>query len=153
MRLPAIVNSHSAIYSPAVAGDGSLYFNQPDPITRKSHIYRSQWTRDGFQAPAPLSISHGEVADFDAAVAPDESFMVFSSGRPPAPAGHAVLFVTFARSGQWTTPKAVEPVTDGLEARLSPDLKILYFSAETPTAGVPISGDVTSRIFQLPMRP
>ena len=42
VRLPDIVNSHSAIYSPALARDGSIYFNQPDPVTRKSHIYRAQ---------------------------------------------------------------------------------------------------------------
>ncbi len=152
IRLPEIVNGESAIYSPAVARDGSVYFNQPDPITRKSHIYRAQRTARGFLAPVALSISHGEVADFDAAVAPDESFVVFSSVRPPAPEGKPALFVTYAQGGAWSPPQALQPVTVGLEARFSPDLASLYFSAEVPaqSAGGPRSADAPSRIFRAP---
>jgi hypothetical protein len=151
-RLPAIVNSHSAIYSPALAGDGSLYFNQPDPVTRKSHIYRAQATHDGFLAPVSLPFSHGEVADFDAAVAPDESFIVFSSVRSPAPENAPVLFVSFSRGGRWSAPEPLRPITPGLEARLSPDLETLYFSAEVPApnAGV-AAGEAPSRIFTIPV--
>jgi len=157
VRLPSIVNSHSAIYSPALAQDGSVYFNQPDPITKKSHIYRAQSTRDGFLAPVPLGISHGEVADFDAAVAPDESFVVFSSVRPPAPPGQPVLFISFRKAGDWTAPAVLEPVTAGLEARLSPDLATLYFSTEVPpshpegTGQSAGGGDPVSRIFVRPL--
>lgn len=153
--LPSVVNSHSAIYSPALARDGSLYFNQPDPITKKSHIYRAQSTPDGFQAPVPLPFSHGEVADFDAAVAPDESFIIFSSVRQPAPENQPVLFVSFARGGQWSAPEPLRPVTPGIEARLSPDLKTLYFSAEVPQpdAGGAADGQAPSRIFTVPIDP
>jgi hypothetical protein len=151
VRLPAIVNSNSAIYSPAIAGDGSIYFNQPDPVTRKSHIYRAQATADGFMTPKPLSISDGTIGDFDASVAPDESFLVFSSGRAPAKEQQALLFVSFSENGLWTTPIALEPAVEGLEARLSPDLKTLYFSAEVqPSAAAGGAASTpTSRIFEL----
>ncbi|MES2127461.1 MAG: hypothetical protein V4463_09340 [Pseudomonadota bacterium] len=142
-RLPAIVNSNSAIYSPALARDGSIYFNQPDPVTRKSHIYRAQATAKGFMAPQALPISDGTIGDFDAAVAPDESFLVFSSGRAPAKDQQALLFVTFSENGHWTPPRALDPPVEGLEARLSPDLQTLYFSAEVPAP------TATSRIFEL----
>lgn len=152
IRLPEVVNSHSAIYSPAVAGDGSLYFNQPDPVTKKSHIYRAQSTGSGFLAAVALPFNHGELGDFDAAVAPDESFLLFSSNRSPAPQNDAVLFVSFKRDGQWTPPQALQPITAGLEARLSPDLKTLYFSAEVaPSASSPAGSTVLSRIFQMPL--
>jgi WD40-like Beta Propeller Repeat len=153
VRLSDVVNSHSAIYSPAVAQDGSLYFNQPDPVTKKSHIYRAQSTSNGFLPPVPLPFNHGEVGDFDAAVAPDESFIVFSSARTPAQANQAVLFISYAKNGLWTEPEAFQPVVVGLEARLSPDLKTLYFSAEVPpsNAAPAASEAVPSRIFQLPL--
>ncbi|MES2148941.1 MAG: hypothetical protein V4508_04020 [Pseudomonadota bacterium] len=151
VRLPDIVNSNSAIYSPAIARDGSIYFNQPDPVTRKSHIYRAQATPNGFMAPKALSISDGTIGDFDAAVAPDESFIVFSSGRAPAKDQQALLFVSYSQDGHWTLPRALEPAVEGLEARFSPDLRTLYFSAEvrSATTGGIADSTVASRIFQL----
>ncbi len=156
IRLPDVVNSHSAIYSPAVAQDGSIYFNQPDPVTKKSHIYRAQATNNGFLPPVALPFNHGELGDFDAAVAPDESFLVFSSNRPPAVPNGSILFVSFARNGQWTAPTALQPATVGLEARLSPDLKTIYFSAEVPapsSSAGSSSAAAPSRIFQMEMPP
>lgn len=151
VRLPDIVNSHSAVYSPAVAGDGSIYFNQPDPVTRKSHLYRAQATPKGYEAPKALSISDGTIGDFDVAVAPDESFIVFSSNRVPATNQQALLFVSFSRGSHWTAPKALEPPVEGLEARFSPDLRTLYFSAEvgSATSDQPAAAPRVSRIFQL----
>jgi hypothetical protein len=77
----------------------------------------------------------------------------FSSTRSPAPAGQSILFIVFARNGHWTEPKALQPVTQGLEARLSPDLKTLYFSTEVlpPNSANSTGEAVTSRIFQIPM--
>lgn len=155
VRLPDVVNSHSAIYSPAVARNGNLYFNQPDPVTRKSHIYVARAVAGGYLPATPLPISDGTIGDFDAAVAPDESFMVFSSGRPPAGPDRAILFITYHRGDQWTAPQALEPGVEGLEARLSPDLKTLYYSAEVPSVepGPPAGGVVPSRIYQMPLDP
>ena len=147
VRLPDIVNSHSAIYSPAVAGDGSLYFNQPDPVTKKSHVYRAQAKGHGYEAPVALSISDGMHPGYDVAVAPDESFLVFSASRAPAAANQSLLFVAYRRNGEWTEPQALDPHLEGIEARLSPDLKTLYFEAE----GVS-HGKKHGRIFQVPLQ-
>lgn len=146
VRLPDIINSNSAIYSPAVAGDGSIYFNQPDPVTKKSHVYRAQATSHGFEAPVALSISDGTHPGYDVAVAPDESFLVFSANRAPAAKDQSLLFVAFRRNGKWTEPQTLDPHIEGLEARLSPDLQTLYFEADDP------SGTKThGRIFQAPL--
>lgn len=150
VRLPDMVNSDSATYSPAVVADGSLYFNRPDPVTRKSHIYWAQADGGGFRTPEPLPISDGTISDFDAAVAPDQSFLVFSSPRPPAEPGTAILFVTYHRSGGWTPPQPLGAGIEGYEARLSPDLKTLYFSASTPPG--PANEGGQSRIYQIPLR-
>jgi hypothetical protein len=87
-------------------------------------------------------------------VAPDESFIVFSSGRQPAPAKQAILFIAFAQNGHWSVPRALEPLVPGVEARLSPDLKKLYFSADSPpsNAAQVTGAAVPSRIFQLPVK-
>ena len=146
VRLPDIINSNSAIYSPAVAGDGSIYFNQPDPVTRKSHVYRAQAKNHGFEAPIALSISDGTHPGYDVAVAPDESFLVFSASRVPAAKDQSLLFVAFRRNNKWTEPQVLDPHLDGLEARLSLDLETLYFEADDAT-GTKTHG----RIFQVPL--
>jgi hypothetical protein len=146
VRLPDIINSNSAIYSPAVVGDGSIYFNQPDPVTRKSHVYRAQAKSHGFEAPVALSISDGTHPGYDVAVAPDESFLVFSASRVPAAKDQSLLFVAFRRNNTWTEPQVLNPHLDGLEARLSPDLETLYFEADDAT-GTKTHG----RIFQVPL--
>jgi hypothetical protein len=153
IRLPDSVNSNSAIYSPAVTGDGSLYFNQPDPLTHKSRVYRAQATATGFQTPEPMSFSDGPGSAYDVAVAPDESFLVFSSGRAPATGDQSLVFVSFRRDGRWSTPVALQPLIEGIEARLSPDLTTLFISTETPstTPEVTSSAPSASRIFRIPL--
>jgi len=134
VRLPDSVNATSATYSPAVAADGSVYFNRPDPYTWKSHLYRAQAHGTAFDAPLPLSISDGSIADFDAAVAPDERWIVFSSGRAPAAPNTAAVFVSYRRGAAWSEPQPLAPLTQGIEARLSPDRRTLYVEAEAPAA-------------------
>ncbi|HEY3813601.1 MAG TPA: hypothetical protein VGL66_10270 [Caulobacteraceae bacterium] len=127
-RLPDVINAGGAIYSPAVARDGSIYFNQPDPVTHKSHIYRAQATSGGFRTPVSQAFSDGDHPAFDAAVAPDESFIVFGAPRPPAQPNSSALFVAYRQGDGWSAPQALTPLIGGIEARLSPDLKTLYFS-------------------------
>jgi hypothetical protein len=126
VRLPDLVNVSTATYSPAVAADGSVYFTHPDPQTRHTRLYVSRCTDGRFQPPQPLSFSDGVTADYDPAVAPDQSFIVFSSERAPMPAGSSGLFVAFAAAGGWGTP--VSLATAGIEARLDPGLHTLHFS-------------------------
>ncbi len=147
VRLPDIINSNPAVYSPAIAADGSLYFNQPDPVTKKSHVYRAQAKGRGFEAPVALSISDGTHPGYDVAVAPDESFLVFSANRDPATKGQSLVFVAFRREGQWTEPLALDPHLEGIESRFSPDLETLYVEAKDGTGA-----EAHGRIFQVPLR-
>ena len=107
-----------------------------------------------FFLPVPLSFTDGVSSDFDAAVVPDESFIVFSSNRAPSPPNQPLLFIAYASNGQWTEPQVLQPPTPGIEARLSPDLETLYFSADAPpsNAASSVDGTAISRIFQRPLR-
>lgn len=125
-RLPAPLNEGTSIYAPAVAADGSVYFMQPDAATGHFRLYRSRFARGRYRSPEPLSFSDGQVADYDPAVAPDQSFIVFSSDRPPSTSNSSAIFVAFATANGWNTPVALGP--SGIESRLAPDLSALYFS-------------------------
>jgi Tol biopolymer transport system component len=149
-RLPQAVNGSSAIYSPAVAADGSLYFNEPDRLTHKSRVFRAQARGEGYERPVMASFSAGAQTAYDVAVAPDESFVVFSSGRPPAPADQSLLFVAYRRAGGWSAAAPLGAGIAGLEARFSPDLRTLYFTPGKPE--IP-GADVSGRIHQLELKP
>lgn len=75
----------------------------------------------------------------------DESFLVFSSGRPPAP-NQTDLFIVFRNpGGGWCEPIDLGSVLSknvhGIEARFSPDYKTLYYSNALNAAGESIQGN------------
>jgi Tol biopolymer transport system component len=148
-RLPDVINQNTSTFSPAqntstfspaVTGDGSIYFMKPDTSGR-FHTFRSQYRNGKYEDATPSSFSLPGYGDVDPAVAPDESFLVFSSGRPPALSHTADLFIVFRTPNGWSEPidLRVALASDkvfGVEARLSPDLKILYFCNQRNAAGV-----------------
>jgi Tol biopolymer transport system component len=131
--LPPIVNSSTSIYAPGVAANGSVYFMKPDGPKSKFRLFRAQWNGQAFDAPVPLPFSDGgDYNDVDSTVAPDESFIVFGSGRPPAKAMD--LFICFKDHGSWGTPIHLGDVVNSpgsdAEARLAPDHRTLYFASD-----------------------
>jgi len=144
VALPQIINANSSVFSPAIAGDGSLYFMRADS-GKEFHLYRSQMRKGEYETPARLSFSNLTKGDFDPAVAPDESFMVFSSPRIPAPEHTTDLFIVFrTAAGDWGEPIDLRVLSQnvyGIEARLSPDCKTLYFSNGRNAAGENKPGD------------
>jgi Tol biopolymer transport system component len=131
VRLPDIVNRTTATFSPAIARDGSLYFMEPDPKTSEFRLYRAAFCDGTYLTPEALPFSDGKWRDVDPAVAPDESFIVFSSNRPPAK--DLDLFIALRRDGKWGEPvhlgMTVNATGSDIEARLSPDARTLYFSS------------------------
>jgi Tol biopolymer transport system component len=142
-HLPLTINSNSSVFSPAVATDGSLYFMRADN-GGSFHIYRSQIKHGKFQPPALASFSETDHGDYDPAVAPDESYVIFCSGRPPAPPHTTDLFIVFRTPQGWSEPidlrSAISQNVYGIEARLSPDGKTLYFSNSRNALGEIVKG-------------
>jgi dipeptidyl aminopeptidase/acylaminoacyl peptidase len=136
--LPASINSNSSVFSPAVAGDGSLYFMRSDD-GNDFHIYRSQMQDGKLQDPVLASFTDKTFGDYDPAVSPDESYIIFSSGRPPAPANKNDLFIAFHTPTGWgeliDLRSALSDKVYGIEARLSPDGNTLYFTNSRNPSG------------------
>jgi Tol biopolymer transport system component len=133
VRLPATVNRSTGVFSPSIAADGSLYFMEAYGEGTRFRLFRSQY-KDGSYLPAePLPFSDGAWTDVDPAVAPDESFLIFSSTRPPSKADQLELFIVFRKHSAWGEPQhfgaeinAYAPI---IESRLGPDGHTLYFSS------------------------
>ena len=147
-RLPDIINGDSSVFAPAITADGSLYFMKPVADTGRFHIYRSAYRNGQYEQPilVPFTLADS-VGDVDPAVSPDDSFLVFGSGRSKI---KGQLFIVFRENGQWGTPvnmgEAVNGSTGGIEPRLSPDHRTLYFSSTyTQDVTYPVDPAATKR--------
>jgi hypothetical protein len=148
-RLPTTINQGNATFSPAVADDGSVYFMQPDPKTGYFHLYRSQHQGQTYLPAVPVGVGTDESEDVDPAVSPDERYLVYSSNQP-ADRGPKRLKIVFHNKNGWSVPQDLGDEANekgsNIEARLSPDGKIVYFSTNTvPPASYPRSADEAKR--------
>lgn len=133
VRLPDAVNRVNSTFGPSVAGDGSLYFMAATGEGGRFQLWYSQFKHGTYQTATPLSFSPGKWDEFDPAVAPDQSFIVFASTRPPTPAGTSWVFISYRVNGHWSNPVALGSEVNRLgpidELRLGPDGHTLYFGS------------------------
>lgn len=138
--LPPAVNDDNRLYSPSVVRDGSVYYQHPDASTHTYHLMRAQLADGRYQAPAVVAIGPREADERDPAVAPDESFIVFSTKRPPGQP-EARLVIALRVDGRWGEPRDLGDAVnhDGAEGpHLGADGRTVYFdSAATFAAPFP----------------
>ena len=136
-RLPETVNISPRVFKPSIAADGSLYFMAKTNDNKTFRLFRAQYKNGTYEQAEPLSFSDGNTTDVDPEVAPDESFLIFSSaGRASPEDTHEHLYIVFKQGVSWGTVRPLRytgdyeknPSDDG-EANLSPDLRTLYFNS------------------------
>lgn len=127
-RLPDAVNIGDSIWRPSIAANGNLYPTVIGKDGLKS-LYMAAF-KDGNDQPAkPLSFSTGTRFDVDPDVDPDESFLIFSSGRRIPNDPHERLFLVKKRGANWGEPVLIRYLNDVTrygasndnEPRLGPD--------------------------------
>jgi Tol biopolymer transport system component len=131
--LPATVNRLDSTFSPAIAADGSLYFMAATGPGGRFQLFYSRFKRGRYRTPELLPPTADRYGGFDPAVAPDQSFIVFGSARPPAPAHQSYAFVAFRTDGHWGRPIPLDAAVNSLggiiELRLGPDGHTLYLTS------------------------
>jgi L-ascorbate metabolism protein UlaG (beta-lactamase superfamily) len=132
---------------PTISSNGAIYFMAYLAGARFNiGIYRSEMVNGEYAKPEPLpsSINLIPALNWTPFVAPDESFLLFSSNRPGSldpngsggwPGGD--LYISRRRAdGSWTEPSNLgKPVNSTAQERLpgiSPDGKYLFFTRPTP---------------------
>jgi ankyrin repeat protein len=105
VQLGESVNTDKGEFSPSVGNSGNLYFigNEYDDTYGTGDIYVAEYVDGEYMAPKNLGPSvNSPHHELNPAVAPDESYLIFSSDRP-APARGLNLYVTFKnKNGSWT---------------------------------------------------
>jgi hypothetical protein len=129
--LPPAINDDDSIFSPSVAANGDIYFMKPVPPKGSFEIFRSHYVHGAYQPAELMPFSDPQYGNVDPAVAPDQSFIVFSSNRSSTNSGRG-LFISFRHGDTWTVPVNLDPLYGlpggEIEAKLGPDGHTLYYS-------------------------
>lgn len=141
-ELPKQVNIANRVFKPSIAANGDLFF-MADIAAQgpaKWRLFRSVFSKGAYSPAEPLSFSGADDGDVDPYVAPDESYIIFSSSHRSGDAdGHEHLFLVRRLAEGWSAPKAIHYAGEGAfddgEASVSPDGKWLYFTSSRVANG------------------
>jgi hypothetical protein len=143
VHLPASINTSTATFAPSVAGDGSIYYMARDPVDNDFNLFHSAYVSGKYQTPTRVALGDAGTVIRDPAIAPDQSFIVFSTKRvgSKGPLRLAIAFRSHdARPLEaWSTPIDLGDTVNGesyaMGAQLGPDHRTLYFYSNRPDVG------------------
>jgi hypothetical protein len=132
---------------PTVADDGTLYFGsgrEDDNIhPGTTDLYRSRLVDGRYTKPENLGPTINTAgSDTEAWIAPDQSYVVFSSNGYPDTRGADDLYIAFRDGSGWTKPRnlgdAVNSAGSEYGAKPSPDGKYLFFCSNRGFSDTPL---------------
>jgi Tol biopolymer transport system component len=135
----------------SVAADGTLYIAAIRPDSRnRGDVYRVPLVNGVYGEPENLTaINSPDHHDTTPYIAPDQSYMIFSSwGRPDGNGTGGDLYLSFRRNGEWTKPKNIGPLVNTVRTEYCPvvshDGRYLYFTSERGFADAPLQGQLST---------
>ncbi len=128
-KLGANINSDGFEFHPSVAKNGNLYFHSRVNSDSEVSIYCSKLV-DGVYQPR-IKIEGLGCEAGDPAIAPDESFLIFSSDKEGGYGGVTDLYISFNNNGEWTIAQNLGPQVNTecveLGPTISADGRYLFF--------------------------
>lgn len=130
VHLGTKVNTNESEWFPTVSDNGTLFFSREE----SSNIYQSIYENGVFQEGISLGDSvNSEHYDYDPYISADESYLIFSSGRPGG-FGKTDLYICFKKDdGSWGQAKnmgdGINSSTSDFTPGLSPDGDYFFFSS------------------------
>ena len=100
------VNTDGAEFFPSLTTDGTLYFCRTAPDSRSHSLFRSRLVDGAYQEPERLpDLVNAAPSQFNAFVAPDESYLIFGAVGLPDNRGAADYVICFRdEHDSWTAP-------------------------------------------------
>jgi Tol biopolymer transport system component len=137
-RIDEVSTDASDIF-PSVTSSGTLYFVSDRPGGfGAGDIYRSRLVAGTYSAPENIgpvvNTADGESNVF---VAPDESYIIFSSARTDGRGGSDLYMSYRSADGNWIAPRSLDRINtewDDYAPTVTPDGKWLYFTSRRPRA-------------------
>jgi N-acetylneuraminic acid mutarotase len=129
------ISAATAVFDPAWAPDGSLYFATTRPELWDLELQRAKPQGETYAAPESLGPRiNSRYDDTAATVSPDGKLLVFASTNRPEGLGGSDLYVCVQRDGQWSPARHLGPLVNTAaeegHPRFSPDQQRLFFSRD-----------------------
>ncbi len=103
------INSDKDELYPSVAMNGNLYYSTENDVTGYD-IMVSRLTSAGFAQPESISPTVNTTAtEYDAYIAPDESYLIFTAMGRPDGLGSGDLYISRKVNNQWTAARNLGP--------------------------------------------
>ncbi|MBN1272747.1 MAG: PD40 domain-containing protein [Candidatus Aminicenantes bacterium] len=124
------LNTEKNEFYPSITSDGTIYFTSHD-----MNICRSRWVEGKYMPPEKLGDTVNTLrGEYNSYVAPDESYLIFTSHGWDRGAGRGDLFVCFRLNEDvWTKAVNLGPEVNSnavdMCPTVSPDGKYLFFSS------------------------
>lgn len=131
---PPVNSEHNEFY-PSLAANGNLYFTGDSPLSKgKDDLFVSFFKKGAYADPVSVSDSINSAGyEFNAYIAPDESFLIFTGYNYKDGLGSGDLYISYNSDGKWSAPEnlGTEINTDKMEYCPYVDLttNTLYFTS------------------------
>ncbi|MDJ1499461.1 hypothetical protein [Xanthocytophaga agilis] len=127
------INSSNDELYPSVSAKGNLYFATENKKTGYD-LMISAYKNGQFQKPVGISDSiNTDNTEFDAFVAPDESYIIYTSMGGKNNVGSGDLYISFHKGNQWTAGKNLGHNLNSKHMdqcpMVSPDGRLLFFTS------------------------
>lgn len=127
------INSSNDELYPSVSTKGNLYFATENKNTGYD-LMVARYEHGQFQQPVGVSDSiNTDHTEFDAFVAPDESYIIYTSMGGKDNVGSGDLYISFRKDNDWTTGKNLGGKLNSIHMdqcpSVSPDGKFLFFTS------------------------
>lgn len=131
------INTEKDEFYPSIANSGNIYFTRmSNNKQKKEDIFISTFTNNSYATPAPLSDSiNGNTYEYNAYIAPDESFIIFTSyGRKDDLGGSDLYISKKNKDGIWLGAKNMtENNSNKIDYCPFVQNNTLYFTSERST--------------------
>lgn len=130
------INTNFGENYPSIAGNGNLYFfSCREDGLGGCDIYMARFVKDEYLSPENMGRAvNSEKNDWDACIAPDESFIIFSSQNREDSLGGQDIYISYRKNnGHWTRAKNMGPAVNSPYCEICPsvslDGKYLFFTS------------------------
>ncbi len=136
VNMGAAINTGKDEYYPCVTKSGNLYFTRfPEDASRKEDIFVSKFSGGHYEKAVALNDSINSVKyEYNAFIAPDESYIIFTSYGRADDMGGSDLYISVKNSeGEWTAAQhmgAINSPKIDYCPFVDPSTNILYFTSE-----------------------
>ena len=150
INIGAPVNSELDEFYPSVASSNNLYFTcVKKELNAQDDIFMCEWHNGSYAAPVRLGEGvNTEGAEYNAFVAPDESYIIFGGWRRPDGLGSGDMYISHFENDSWTTAKNFGSTINSKYMEYSPFVvnDMLYFTSRRSSVSSKENGFTSSEV-------